>query len=87
MKSPNFANVINSPSPCQPTINQPTLLDPNRLLRLREVIALIPVAKSTWWGWVASGVAPQPIRLGRTTAWRYSDLLEFINHGVSQERG
>lgn len=87
MKSCNITNVIISPPSLPTETNQPTSFDPNRLLRLREVIALIPVAKSTWWGWVASGIAPAPIRLGRTTAWRYADLLVFIDHGTSQGRG
>lgn len=84
MKSCTITNIITSPSPLQ--TNQPNCLDPNRLLRLREVIALLSISKSTWWNWVAKGTAPTPIRLGRTTAWRYSDLLVFIEHGVSQGR-
>lgn len=54
-------------------------LDPNRLLRLPDVLKLIPVSRSCWWSWVADNKAPPPVRLGRTTAWRYSDLLNFIN--------
>lgn len=61
--------------------SNPLKADPNRLLRINDVISIIPVAKSTWWGWVAKGTAPAPVRLGRTTAWRYSDLEEFIDKG------
>jgi predicted DNA-binding transcriptional regulator AlpA len=50
--------------------------DPNRLIRLREVLQLVPVAASTWWLWVKEGKAPQPVRLGeRCTCWRYSDVI------------
>lgn len=50
--------------------------DPKRLLRLPQVLALIPVSKSCWWQWVRDGKAPQPIHLGdRCTCWRYSDII------------
>ena len=53
----------------------------DRLLRLPQVLELIPIAKSTWWSWVASGKAPDPVRLGRCTCWRYSDVMTFIEGG------
>jgi len=50
--------------------------DPHRLLRLPQVLALIPVSKSCWWQWVRDGKAPQPIHLGdRCTCWRYGDII------------
>ena len=62
-------------------------LSKQRFLRLREIIgdrnrgipALIPVARSTWWAWVARGTAPQPVKLGpRTTAWKATDIMAFM---------
>ena len=35
----------------------------DRLLRINQVLEQIPIAKSTWWAWVASGRAPEPVRL------------------------
>lgn len=55
-----------------------TQTDSNALLRLPAVLSLIPVSRSTWWAWCASGKAPAPIRLGRTTCWRYADIVTFI---------
>ena len=53
--------------------------DPNRLLRLPQVLALIPISKSSWWKWVRDGKAPQPIHLGnRCTCWRYADIIALI---------
>lgn len=50
--------------------------DPQRLLRLPQVLELIPVSKSCWWQWVRDGKAPQPIHLGdRCTCWRYGDII------------
>ena len=42
----------------------PDYQDPNRLLRLPQVLAIIPVSRSCWWQWVRDGKAPQPVYLG-----------------------
>lgn len=44
-------------------------------MRLPQVLAEIPVSKSTWWAGVRSGKFPKPIKLtARTSAWRRSDI-------------
>ena len=49
------------------------------LLRLPQVLEMIPVSKSSWWAGVASGKYPQSIKLGpRTTVWREHEILSFI---------
>jgi predicted DNA-binding transcriptional regulator AlpA len=48
-------------------------------LRLKVVLQLIPVGKSTWWNGVKSGRFPQPVKLGpNTTAWRVEDIRTWI---------
>ena len=48
----------------------------NALLRLPQVLALIPVSRSAWWAGCKSGRYPKPVKLGpRTTAWRASDIV------------
>lgn len=77
-------------SPFTLGLNPSLRVDPHpdqiRLLRLPDVLRIIPVARSTWWSWVAAGIAPSPVRLGRTTAWRYCDLLALIEQNASQGR-
>lgn len=47
----------------------------------RGIQPLIPIGRSTWWQWVSSGKAPQPVKLGsRTTVWRTQDIREFIEN-------
>lgn len=47
--------------------------------RLPQILAVIPVCKSTWWNGVKSGRYPKPVKLGpRTTAWRVSDIRALI---------
>jgi prophage regulatory protein len=73
----------NTPRPETIHRNISTTQDPNRLLRLKEVLHLVPVSKSCWWGWVATGKAPAPVRLGsRCTCWRYVDVIALVNGEV-----
>lgn len=58
-------------------------LDPNRLIRLKEVLRIVPVSPSTWWNWVATSRAPAPIRFGaRVTCWRYADVIAMAGREV-----
>lgn len=51
----------------------------------RGIPAMIPIGRSTWWGWVNIGKAPAPIKLGpRTTVWRIEDIRKFIAVSGSQ---
>jgi predicted DNA-binding transcriptional regulator AlpA len=51
----------------------------NRLLRLPQVLALIPVSKSTWWAGVRTGRFPKPFKLSsRVTVWKYTDIKNLI---------
>lgn len=50
-----------------------------RMLRLKQVLELVPVSKSTIWDWVKKGMFPQPIRLGsKTTCWKMSDIQQYL---------
>ena len=42
--------------------------------------AIIPVSNSSWWNGVASGLYPQPVKLGpRTTAWTVESIRKLID--------
>ena len=57
--------------------------------RLRDVLKVYPVSKSTWWEGVRTGRFPQPVKLSeRTTAWRVEDIQNLISEvGCAQSRG
>ncbi len=58
-------------------------LESCRLIRLNRVLEIIPVSRSSWWGGVACGKFPAPIKLGiRTTCWRLEDVLKLVETGV-----
>ena len=48
------------------------------LLRLPEVLKLIPVSRSSWWAGCRSGIFPKPRKIGpRTSVWKGSDIIEL----------
>jgi len=54
------------------------IFDP--LVRVPEILRIIPIGRSTWWLWVATGKAPKGIKLGKkTTAWRVSDIQQLLS--------
>ena len=57
----------------------------SKLIRLQEVLRLVPVSKSTWWAGVKAGIYPQLIKLGpKITCWRLSDIVNLISGGVGR---
>ena len=62
-----------------------TLANPERIVREHERRVITGVGTSTWYRWMAEGIAPQPIRLGpRIRGWKLGDLLTFIELRRSQ---
>lgn len=59
---------------------------PERLLRLPQVLELVPVGKTKWWEMVRDGIAPASVKIGpRITMWRESDVVAFIERIASKE--
>lgn len=63
-------------------------------LRLSQIIgnkkknipALIPVGKTSWWAGVKSGRYPRPIKLApRTCVWRVEDIFAIFKQNVSSQ--
>jgi len=47
----------------------------DRLLRLKQILEIIPISRSSGYQGVKEGRYPQPIKLGpRTTCWREFDI-------------
>jgi len=56
-----------------------------RLMRLKEVLEIIPVSKRNFYYGMEEGRFPKPVRLGpRTVAWKASDIEKIIKEGVKQ---
>lgn len=51
-----------------------------RLLRLPDVLARVPVSRSSWFAGIQSGRYPKGLHLGpRTTVWRSDDIAKLIS--------
>ncbi len=65
-----------------------TPLNDSGFLRLRQVLEIYPVSRSTWWQMVSTGRAPQPVKLGlRAVAWRVRDIRELTERVGAQSGG
>ena len=64
-------------------------LHSHRLLRINQVLAIVPISRSSWWEGCRTGRYPKPIKLGpRTTVWRAEDIAAFIERlGTSHAQG
>ena len=57
----------------------PPTLPETGFLRLRDVLRLIPVSKSSWYAGIADGRYPKPIMLApRSAAYRAEDIRALI---------
>ena len=51
-----------------------------QLLRLPQVLEIIPVGKSTWWEGVRTGRFPASVKLGsRITMWKGQDICKLVD--------
>jgi len=62
------------------TIRTATNIPTTGFLRIRQILALIPISPTSWWTGVASGKYPKGIKLGaRTTVWRAEDIYALMD--------
>ncbi|MHB8744611.1 MAG: helix-turn-helix transcriptional regulator [Sulfuricaulis sp.] len=55
-----------------------------RLLRLPQVLALIPISRSEWYRRVGVGDAPQSVALGlRARAWRETEIQAYVERIIT----
>lgn len=46
----------------------------------RNIPAIFPVSRTTWWGGVKSGRYPAPVKLSeRCVAWKVEDIRTLLN--------
>ena len=51
------------------------------LLTAREAAALCGKSLRAWRTWDAAGKIPRPVRVGRSTLWRYDELHAWVAAG------
>jgi predicted DNA-binding transcriptional regulator AlpA len=56
-----------------------------RLLRLKEVLRLTGLSKSTWYTGIKSGRYPRGVKLGpRIRAWPEHAILTLVEQGIDE---
>jgi len=59
----------------------------DRLVRLNEVLTLLPISPASWWNGVRAGKYPRGIKLGpKTTCWRLSEITALAETGTDEGR-
>jgi prophage regulatory protein len=59
--------------------NSPACLPDTGFLRPRQVLAFVPISKSTLWRRIRARSFPSPVKLSvRVTAWRAEDVRRWI---------
>ena len=68
---------------------EPQVTIPNvGFMRLRDILKVFPVGRSTWWAKVKEGEYPQPVKLGpNTSAWRVKDIKDLIKRVEALQEG
>jgi len=84
-RSPLPASLCSTRKPRTPCASHPPaaqvtpLLPQTGLVRLPQVLAVIPVGRSTWWAGCKSGRFPAPVHLSPgVTCWRVEDIHALI---------
>lgn len=55
-------------------------LPDNAMVRIRELLPVLPFSSVTCWRRVRTGSFPQPYRLpGRVTCWRWGDVCTWLD--------
>jgi len=62
------------------------LLPETGFVRLPQILALIPISRSSCWERFRQGKSPQGIKLGtQTSVWRAQDIRDLIDRAADAE--
>ena len=71
-----MTNTINTAPKTERIISQP--FDP--LIRLPQVLQILPIGKSSFWKMIAEGRAPKGLKIGaKTTCWKLSSIQKLVD--------
>jgi excisionase family DNA binding protein len=51
------------------------------LISAKEVAGMMGISERTLWRLLSAGKVPQPIRIGRNTRWRRTEVAAWLEHG------
>jgi len=56
------------------------------LVRLPQILKVLPVSKSTFWNLIARGDFPKPLKIGRSSFWTDEQLHSYIKSKVNRQK-
>lgn len=66
---------------------KPLELPQEGFCRDKQVYGALGISRSTWWQGVKDGKYPKPIKHGRMTLWKVSDIRKLIDEIGSGNEG
>ena len=64
--------------------NSNTQIPPITLMRIPQILKVMPVSKSKFWLMVQKGEFPKPIKIGRSSFWTIEQVQAFIREKTRQ---
>jgi len=61
-----------------------TQIPPITLMRIPQILKVMPVSKSKFWLMVQKGEFPKPIKIGRSSFWTIEQVQAFIRERSAQ---
>jgi prophage regulatory protein len=58
-------------------------IPPITLMRIPQILKVMPVSKSKFWLMVQKGEFPKPIKIGRSSFWTFEQVQTFIGERMS----
>jgi prophage regulatory protein len=58
-------------------------IPPITLMRIPQILKVMPVSKSKFWLMVQKGEFPKPIKIGRSSFWTIEQVQAFIGEKMS----
>jgi len=62
--------------------NQQT--SPITLMRIPQILKVMPVSKSKFWLMVQKGEFPKPIKIGRSSFWTIEQVQAYLRERIGQ---
>ena len=61
-------------------------IPPITLMRIPQILKVMPVSKSKFWLMVQKGEFPKPIKIGRSSFWTIEQVQAFIKGKAEQRK-
>ncbi len=60
---------------------------PITLMRIPQILKVMPVSKSKFWLMVQKGEFPKPTKIGRSSFWTIDQVQDYLREKTGNSRG